>query len=193
MNKTMANMVEENRIAMLWSGGLDSTVMTYFLASKDYHVKPYHLLIRGGGGKDFREKIAVEEIFADLEHKYTNVEKPLHVRHNIKTCDYRNRMMISFLKDEFKENVIALGSYTEGSRYPSDNDKTSLSLITNCKIITFDTYGIKNKSEIASLIPSLGLEEVIKKAWSCQLWFKNPCGKCYSCKQREQILNKFKK
>lgn len=187
-------MVEEkSRIAVLWGGGLDSTVMTYFLASKDYHVKPYHLLIRGGGGKDFREKIAVDEIFSDLEHKYVNVEKPLHVRYNIKACDYRNRKMISFLKEEFKENVIALGSYTEGSRFLSDNDKNYLSLITGCEVITFDTYNIKNKQDIASLIPGLGLEETIKKTWSCQLWFKNPCGKCYSCKQREEILDKYKK
>lgn len=184
---------EKRRIAVLWSGGLDSTVMTYFLASRDYQVKPYHLLIRGGGGKDFREKHAIDEIFADMEHKYINVEKPLHVRYNIKACDYRNRKMISFLKEEFKERVIALGSYAEGSRYPSDNNKDYLSLVTDCGIITFDTYNIKNKSEIASLIPSLGLEEIIKKAWSCQLWFKNPCGKCYSCKQREQVLNKIKK
>jgi len=184
---------EKNHAAVLWSGGLDSTVMTYLLASKNYHVKPYHLLIRGGGGKDFREKIAVEEIFTDLEHKYGNVERPLHVRYNIKACDSRNQKMISFLKEEFKENIIALGSYVEGSRHPSDNDKNYLSLMTGCEIITFDTFNIKNKSDIASLIPSLKLEEAIKKTWSCQLWFKNPCGKCYSCKQREEILKKYAK
>ncbi len=184
---------EKKRIAVLWSGGFDSTVMTYLLASKDYHVKPYHLLIRGGGGKDFREKYAIDEIWADLETKYPEVESPMHVRHVIKKCDYRNKKMISMVKDEFGENITALGSYMEGSRFPYDNDHDFLSKITGCEVTTFDTFNIKNKSEIASLIHGLGLEEVIRKTWSCQLWFKNPCGKCYSCKQREQILDNLKK
>lgn len=179
----------KNRVAVLWSGGLDSTVMTYLLASKNYDVKPYHIFIRGGGGKDFREKHAIDEIWADMEQKYPCVEKPFHMRYIIRACDSRNQKMINLVRNEFKESIIALGSYVEGSRFPKDNDKAYLSRVTGCEVITFDTFNIKNKSEIISLIPDLSLEEVIKKTWSCQLWFKNPCGKCYSCKQREQLLN----
>lgn len=184
---------EKSHMAVLWSGGLDSTVMVYFLASKNYCVKPYHIFIRGGGGKDFREKYAIEEIWADMEQKYPNVEKPVHIRYTVGNCDDRNQKMIKLVKNEFKENIIALGSYMEGSRFPQDNDEDYLSRATNCEIITFDTFNIKNKSEIVSLVPSLRLEEVIKKSWSCQLWFKNPCGKCFSCKQREQVLYDIKK
>ena len=184
---------EKNRIAVLWSGGFDSTVMLYLLASKDYHVKPYHILIRGGGGKDFREKYAIDEIWVDLESKYPKVESPVHVRHTIRKCDYRNQKMISFVNSEFGERKIALGSYVEGSRFSYDNDNDFLSKITGCEVITFDNFNIRNKDEIASLVHGLGLEEIIKKTWSCQLWFKNPCGKCFSCKQREKAFEAIKK
>ncbi|MBM3200073.1 hypothetical protein FJZ53_03975 [Candidatus Woesearchaeota archaeon] len=176
----------KSKVAVLWSGGFDSTVMVYLLASKGYTVKPYHIFIRGGGGKDFREKQAIDEIWANLEGLYTKVEEPTHIRKVIKKCDDRNQKMIQIVRDEFKEEVIALGSYKEGSRFVKDNDKTYLSYVTGCKILTFDSFGVKNKQEIASLVKGLKLEESIKKAWSCQLWFKTPCGKCFSCKQRAQ-------
>lgn len=176
------------KAAVLWSGGFDSTVMAYFLASENYSVKPYQVLIRNGSGKDAREKEAVDKVWNYLKNFYPGVEEPVMVKHKIKACDDRNEKMIRLLSEEYKEGVVALGSYIEGSRYMKDNDKDYLSKATGCEVITFDSFSIKNKQEIALLAKKLGLEDAVKLTWSCQLWFKNPCGKCFSCKNRQKVL-----
>lgn len=176
------------RIAVLWSGGFDSSAMVYFLASKNYQVKPYHVLIRNGGGKDAREKSAVDKIWHRMKDSYPNVDKPARIKYKIKPCKDRNQKLIKLLKNKYGEKTISLGSYVENSRYVKDNDKNYLSKTTKCEVITFDSFGIKNKQDIASVVKKLNLEDMIKVTWSCQLWFKKPCNKCFSCKNRKEAL-----
>lgn len=178
----------KKNIAALWSGGFDSTVMVYLLASKGYEVNPYHILIRNGGGKDTREKVAIDKIWELLKSRYPSVQKTIRIKHKIKACPDRNEKMIKYIHDEYGEKNIALGSYMEGSRYEKDNDKKYLSKSTSCNITTFNSFSINNKLEIASLIPTLELENIINLTWSCQLWWKNPCNRCFSCKERKIAL-----
>ena len=179
----------DSHIAVLWSGGFDSTVMVYLLASKGYSVKPYHILIRNKGhNKDRKETQAVDDVWDYMKDTYPNVEQPTHVGYRIRPCDDRNRKMIEFIRDRYGENSMALGSYTDPSRLAQDNDSSNLSKVTGCDITTFNTFDVNSKLEIASLIAPLHLENAIDKTWSCQLWWNDPCGKCYSCKERADAL-----
>src|SRR5271157_2899913 len=97
------------QVVSLWSGGIDSTVMTYYL-SQFYTVQPLHVLIRHGSGKDIREREATDAIFKMIQAKHPDVLPIVRVKQRIPASDERNVALIKLAKTLFPNATkIAIG------------------------------------------------------------------------------------
>jgi len=182
--------LRNKEIALLWSGGLDSTIMLQFLLSAECHVKCYHILIRNGCGKDIREKKAIESLLPLFEkHPSFSFEE---IRHRIRPCDDRNLKMINLIKTSIPVAIGTLRSDNYGNYPTTDEEDEYLTKKSGVKVITWDTLGLHTFEEVYAFGLRLLGRSNLEKTWSCQLWWKKPCGKCYSCKRREAFLNTVK-
>ena len=161
-------------------------MLQFFLSSARYRVKCYHILIRNGCGKDIREAKAIKSLLPLFEkHPNFSFEE---IKHRIRPCDDRNLKMINLIKDS---TPIAIGTLRidDFGNYPTtDGDDIYLTEKSGVKIITWDTLGLHTFGEIYALGLKLLGRANLGKTWSCQLWWKKPCGNCYSCKRRMRLL-----
>jgi len=192
------------KLISLWSGGLDSTIATYYY-SLQHIIQPYHILIRNGGGKDAREINAVDHIYNELKDKFPNVLPVKRFKYKISPCENRNEQLINIVKQTLCNNIhdyagIILGTYeivdnTSTINLVDDNNRELLYKKTQIPIYALSLEGHDTKEKIFQL----GLQifnnnmNLLEKTWSCQLWWKSPCGKCYSCKERAELFTKYKK
>ncbi len=184
---------EERVVASLWSGGVDSTIATYYFADKGWEIQPYHILIRMGSGKDARERDAVDKIYESLKDKFPNVRKPFHVKHRIRPSDRRNIELIELLRDMFGEKEVILGTEVAHLEMHStdrreDSYWEKLQERTGVTIHDLRREGFNLKSDQFPVGVKLLGVEILEMTWSCHLWFKNPCGRCYACTERAEVF-----
>lgn len=183
-------------IASLWSGGIDSTIATYFFAY-GYIIQPYHVLIRNGGGKDAREREAIDLIFDTLKEQFPNVLPVIRVKHKISPSDHRNEDLINFVKNEFSIKKVILGTHKVirdiSQERINDSNWEYLQKKTGIDVFDLNKLGHSLKKDQFQIgINLLGID-VLKMTWSCQLWWKNPCKNCFSCKERKELFEKYDK
>jgi 7-cyano-7-deazaguanine synthase in queuosine biosynthesis len=172
-------------IAVLWSGGIDSTVMVPYLVLLDYEVQPYYIN-RGTNGRTRREVDAVRNMYGILASLFPRVREPIYLEKKIGKSEDRNERMIDVLKERGVKRV-ALGSYKD-CRYPDDNDGQLLSLKTGIEVLTLDDFDVHSKSDVIDKAVDLEIYKFLRHTWSCQNWFKKQCGICFSCKRRRECL-----
>lgn len=186
------------KLISLWSGGLDSTISTYYYANKGFTIQPYHILIRNGGGKDAREIESLNNVYNELKNKFPNVLPIIRVKHKLPPSDDRNERLILIIKElvpNFKEEYdgIILGIHVilhNNSSFDihDDNNVQKLSEKTNTKIYSMGNDGYDTKEKMFKCGLNLLGKEILSLTWSCQLWWKKPCEKCYSCKERIKLF-----
>lgn len=179
-------MIFLNKVHVLWSGGLDSTIIAAKLAEMGFNVVLHHIKIRNGG-KDAREREAITNVLPHLVRRY-QVEFHEH-KHRLPPSPDRNLKMVLFIKEKVPDATrIAVGTLKDdgwNAEYPAtDGDAEALTRNSGAEVITWDTLDYHTHDGIYALGLELLGKKVLKKTWSCQLWFKKPCGKCYSCKRR---------
>jgi hypothetical protein len=176
---------------VLWSGGLDSTILLYDLATNPNQiVQPVHILIRNGSGKDAREREAITRIFSELQDTYPNVLEPIRFKNKISPSDHRNQDMIELIAEKYNLTEIYIGTHYTENTATEDSDWRFLT--ENTGIEVHDTTRmhpeLRTKSDLFWFgVELLGLD-ILEKTWSCQLWFKKPCGRCFSCKERDELF-----
>ncbi len=187
-------MSEQKVVASLWSGGLDSTIATYYFAEKGWTIQPYHILIRMGSGKDAREREAIDKVYETLKDRFPNVLEPIRVKHKIRPSDHRNMELIEFIRDEYGVKETILGTHIDPvmHTYRGDSDWDELQERTGVIIHDLRKEGYNMKAEqFAVGVKLLGVE-VLEMTFSCQLWFRKPCGRCYSCKDRAKLFEEVR-
>ena len=180
-------------INLLWSGGVDSTVMAAELGRRGFKVMLHHIKIRRGTGKDLREASAIAKLLPELKKRFPEMSFLEH-KYRISPCPDRNLKMILFLKTVCGENpTIAVGTLRNDDWDPhyteDDGDDEKLSRNSGASVITWDTLGVHAPEQIGRIGRRLLGQAVLDMTWSCQLWFRKPCGKCYSCRRRAKLIN----
>lgn len=145
------------------------------------------------GGKDFRERKVIGDIYPLISSKHPKILTPIEVYHRIRASNSRNQEMIDFLRDKYSENTFAIGVYGDRPELDKDDCKAELAKSTGIEVVTFENFGYQNKMGHAAWSRDDGLWKAIEKTWSCQLWFRLQCeerkhGMCYSCKERQEYL-----
>lgn len=181
------------KLNCLWSGGLDSTIAMCFFADCDFIIQPYHILIRNGGGKDAREIEAIKNLYPLIKGRFPTILEPIEFKHKISPCNDRNEKMILLLKEKYDISNCLLGNHvSEREGLENDTRWEYLEEKTKIPIIDLRRMGIETKKEQFALGITLLGDTVLKLTWSCQLWWKKPCGKCFSCKKRNFLFTLYK-
>ena len=182
-------MSEQEIVASLWSGGLDSTIATYYFAKKKgWTIQPYHILIRMGSGKDAREREAIIRVYEALKDQFPNVLTPKREKHRIRPSDCRNQELIEFVRDEFGVKKVILGTHHTTQTSTEDSNCKSLTERTGVDVWDLQKLGYPEKRDQFLVGVKLLGVEVLKMTFSCQLWFRKPCGRCFSCKDRAKLF-----
>lgn len=181
-------------INCLWSGGLDSTIAMCYFAEQAHIIQPYHVLIRNGGGKDAREREAIDKLYPILKNKYI-ILKPIRIKHKIGPSDFRNEQLIKFIKDFYKVKSALLGNHIVErdvtQEFKEDCSWEFLEKKIGIPVYDLRRFGYETKEEQFKLGIKLLGKDILELTWSCQLWWKTPCGKCFSCKERDILFEKY--
>lgn len=200
---------------LLYSGGLDSTILLYkykdeikLAVSFNYGSRQnpreiecaientkkldiLHLIIDLDFFKEFNRFKKVPEVFKG-DYEEESMRKMF--------VPFRNGIFISVaigLADDSKLDVVYTGIHTGGTRpaYPDNTPGfiTGMNLAaqsgTYQKIEVISPYQSKTKREIVSIGKSLSIE--YSETWSCYLGLKYQCGKCSACLERREALKGF--
>lgn len=181
-------MGEQEVVASLWSGGLDSTIATYYFANEGWTIQPYHILIRMGSGKDAREREAIIRVYEALKDQFPNVLPPIRVKHKIRPSDRRNQDIIEFVRDEFGVKKVILGTHHTTQTSTEDSNWKCLTERTGVDVWDLQRLGYPEKRDQFLVGVELLGVKVLEMTFSCQLWFRKPCGRCFSCKDRAKLF-----
>lgn len=180
---------------VLWSGGLDSTILLCHLA-KNFKIQPVYLKI-GTVGERHEVKI-VQELSQELRSKFPHV-LPIKIISNWKwqfskfprIKENRNLRICEFMKSLGAKKIF-MGGYVAGSHFPEDNNPFRLSELAQIEVWNWERlYPGFTKEDVFKIgVKELGLE-FLEKTWSCQLWWNSPCDQCFSCVERNYLFKKY--
>ncbi len=192
--------MENNKIGILFSGGLESTSLILYYKQKNYDISL--LYIKSGYIWEEVEVKSAKKIaeFYDLELDILDCSKPLEVNQlgKVKTVKQniiplRNLTLLTFASLHFyKKNILSIAfGLQEDNSYPD----TSLEYIRNTQDLIRDGLQEPNFC-INTPFYKLSKKDVIKKfnpplelIFSCT----NPindkrCHKCFKCKKLDSLL-----
>ena len=174
-----------NLKVLLQSSGLVSTAMAILLLDGQQDmVQPIFI---NYGGKSHKEwKIFSEKIWPLLHHRFpTTYLYPIVLTMKKESKEHRNRQMIKTVLDAYPNfDTIYTGLLDEGNRYPWDSNPytlakelgvVALGAIWSSKVALLQSFKTRDEPFF---------EQVLRLTDSCQLWFKRPCGQCFSCVER---------
>ena len=178
-----------------WSGGLDSTVLTYWLGQK-HEVQPVYLHL--GTVASHHQVRIVEQLSKDLLTTYPLVQPIKLIK------DYRwqfskfpreklNRnLRICELTKKLGASTIYYGGYLHGSHFPEDNDWERLSRLNDMEVWNWERFfpGATKESVFKLGLKYPGIE-IMAETWSCQMWYREPCRMCWACIEREDLFEKY--
>ncbi len=204
------------RVVVLFSGGLDSTVLMADLMSKGYQVTA--LCCKYASKHNKKELAAAQNICDSLGIKYTEVELDFIGRlfksnlleggGDIPQGEYdkptmsqtvipfRNPIMMSIatgLAESIEAEAVAIAAHSgDHSIYPDcrpeflDSFATSMRLGTDVGIQLLRPFANITKGEIVTRGHELGVD--FSKTWSCYVGGDKHCGKCGTCVERKQAF-----
>jgi len=186
------------KIVVLVSGGIDSTVLAFALASKPKieEIQPVYVSFRGSGGKEAIEISVARELLIHPKIKPLHILKGKQFHIDKESYDTRNVQLLKFgewCAESLSYDSVALGTsggynfFDRGNMPDEENIYEYLQQQVKIKLFTLDSFDCKNKVDVINLgKPFFG--DNIFKTYSCQLWHKVPCGHCYSDVERHLSL-----
>ena len=175
------------RIVQLLSGGFDSVGQAILLQSQGHKIYPMYVRFRVGGGKQVKEEAAVVRV-----SETCNFTTPYIHTHRIPKDQYgtRNRqlcMLASVYATSIGISHVAIGSQLfdgvelHGNILRDDLDPKHLQRAVPDGITVLP--GQMWKAALLKAIPA-NMRKVMFESTSCQMWFKDECGKCFACVER---------
>ncbi len=174
-------------IVQLMSGGFDSVAQALYLQSEGHVIYPLHIRFRKGGGKVAKEEQAVR-----IVSEMASFIKPHFMIHRIPREEYdtRNRVLVAVASGYAQEigvSVVAIGSHMfegidlRGDFPREDADPRHLqgAAHNGIKVWASQTY----KAPLLRSIPH-NMQHIVFESTSCQMWYTDDCGKCFSCIER---------
>ncbi len=201
---------------IVYSGGLDSTVLLHYLASKnevdaalwvDYgqrHKREYECAKTNCKKLGITFEVAnlsnLAPLFGDnaLTNKDVNVPQGDYEESNMKTTVVPNRNMIMIAVAAAR--AIAIGTHSvayaahsgDHAIYPDCRPEFADALANVLKLCHYDPIKLERpfvnmtKTEIVKLGMELGVD--FAETWSCYNGLEKPCGQCGTCKERAQAF-----
>lgn len=170
-------------VVQLLSGGFDSVGQALLLQEQGFIIHPLYIKFRLGGGKQGKELQIVHDISVQQQF-----EVPHIISHRINKKDYscRNRTLC-VLAESYALSIgltaVAIGTPTGGVNLGDVNDDDINVKVLEANIgLKLHTMGMY-KSEIIKKLPPYK-QRLLFQTTSCQLWFKEECGRCYICVER---------
>lgn len=198
-------------IVSICSGGLDSTVLYYYLVSQGHKVVPLNFFY--GSKHNERERQAAREIFEDLleinidlsflsSSSLINKDKQIPAGHyedaSMKSTvvPFRNGIMLSYavaIAEDRGMNAVAIGNHKgDHSVYPDcrpdfiDSFSWATHYGTYNEIDLLAPFTTAKKQELVTLGVSLCVP--LELTWSCYEGCEIHCGKCGTCTERREAF-----
>jgi len=186
------------KVVTLTSGGIDSIVTNFVLASKPdiEEIQPVYISFRGSGGKEAMETAVAKELLIHPKIQPLHILKGKQYHIDKSTYDTRNVQLLKIAEwcaESLDYTAVALGTcsgynfFDRGNMPDEENIYEYLQSQIKMKLFTLDSFDVKSKVDVVNLGRSL-LGDNIFKTYSCQLWHKVPCGHCFSDVERHLSL-----
>jgi 7-cyano-7-deazaguanine synthase len=205
------------KLILIASGGLDSTVLYYFLKKKKYDIEIINFNYGSKHNKQERKrlkeniKVPIMEINIDLSFLNSsllkgNIPEGHYKAKNMKSTivPFRNGIMLSYAASIAEsENIkyIAIGSHA-GDHYiypdctPMFNGgmREAVRLGTGNHVIIETPFSFIDKAGIVDIGKKLNINDIMFNTWTCYNGREYHCGKCGACVERKEAfqLNNIK-
>lgn len=177
---------ELDRIALLFSGGMDSTLLLYMLLQEKYNkglnTEIYCFTADQPGRFHHSSKILKLPEFKDKVFHRTDVDNPTPegIKPFVRTLCDNNWVMYSAAN---KNPDVEIGGRYPGRRMDSPNVPSNLNFVFK------DLF----KHEILGLYYQLGIEHLIPYTSSCTEVETGRCNLCFACRERAWAFNVLNK
>lgn len=180
------------KVYVLLSGGIDSMACIHFYLSLGYDVKC--IFCNYGQPSLIRERSAALTIaeFFNVPLEIISIQH-IDIPAFGEICG-RNALLIfaAFSKIQYGSYKIALGihsgsTYSDCSQAFINSINNVLDIYTNGKVITEAPFILWDKADIINYCQIKALP--LNLTYSCEVGSFPPCGTCYSCKDRKELLN----
>jgi len=205
------------KCALIYSGGLDSTTLLYWLRNKGYEV--YALTFNYGQRHnkevEFAKRLCEEE---GVPHTIVDISsiKPIMSSSaltgvheipeapysedtlRITVCPNRNAILLNLAIAFAITNKIPSVAYaahaSDGPTYPDTRPEFVEKMQELAKVVHFEPIEVlapflhMTKADIVKIGLELGVD--YSKCWSCYKGLERPCGKCPTCIQRTEAFLK---
>lgn len=212
-------METKNKIILIASGGLDSTVLYYYLRSKS---KKVEIINFNYGSKHntaersrLRQNIGAKIYEVDMDLSFIDSSSLLKGGDKIPEGHYqaesmkstvvpfRNGIMLSYavaLADSLKYEAVAFGNHSgDHFIYPdcretftrAMNEAAAYGTFNNINIIS--PFNLLSKAKIVEIGKELKIEAIMFNTWTCYNGRDLHCGVCGACVERREAfaLNKI--
>jgi len=187
---------------VLWSGGLDSTILVAYLAQK-VDVEPIYLDIK----RTFTnpQLRIVRELCPQIQRIFSRVKDVTILRpwqwefpKRPKIQSNRNLRMCDLMKELGWTDIwLGIINHPEGFEFHmpiEDRDARLLSELSGIRVNTWMSIDENiDKLKATRIGRKILGDEILDRTWSCQMTFKEPCRLCWSCIEREYVLKEVRK
>jgi len=201
------------KIVAICSGGLDSTVMYFYLKHLGAEVVPINFSY--GARHNFREreraKLMIPElILLDIDLLFLNSSllknSTIDVPHghyeeeNMKSTvvPFRNGILLSYAiayAESIGFDAVALGSHAgDHAIYPDCRPSFTSAMNeaakegTYNKINVISPFNYMSKGDIVKVGHQLGIDEIMGTTWTCYEGHEVHCGLCGACTERKEAF-----
>lgn len=201
-----------NKLLVIASGGLDSTVLYYYYRNK-YDVKIMNFRYGSKHNeverKKLRQNLGCEIIEIDINlnflesallNKNVNIPEGYYHRENMKqtVIPFRNAIMLSYAvayADSKGIKYVAIGSHA-GDHYiypdcrPEFNGafREAARVGTENHVVVLTPFQFLRKSDIVKIGIDLGILDILYKTYSCYNGRNKHCGRCGACTERKEAF-----
>lgn len=199
-----------DKVVVLWSGGIDSTGLIFILLSKYLNCQVYPIFVKHGQRNLLLEEKSVREYSQNFQTMFkSRFHSPFVVTSDIPAQEFkkiksenrsflRNSDLINnavrFALDE-KIKIILIATFTDdlldGRKEYLIAKENEIEKGINEKLHVLSPFHHENfeyfsKSDVIKFCNKKGFDLI--KTRSCYESSEKPCGKCDSCKKRERAL-----
>jgi len=201
-----------NRAVLIASGGLDSTVLYFYLLKAGFEVLPVNF-IYGSRHNQIERARLIENIFNPLfiDMDLSMLKSSLlqggeaiphghYAEESMKSTvvPFRNGIMLSYAVGIAESNGIknvVLGSHSgDHTIYPDCRPEFNEAFKNAAFYGTFNhveliaPFANISKGQIAAIGKSLGIERQMMRSWSCYEGEDTHCGECGACTERKEAF-----